>query len=74
MLQVRGYSRDELELGCGFLGLVVLHNKVKPQTAPALVTLHNAHLSTVMLTGMHNSSSLCAVLDVGFWGQAPEMH
>lgn len=56
MHQVRGYSREELELGCGFLGLVVLHNKVKPQTAPALATLHNAHLTTVMLTGTYNTT------------------
>lgn len=67
MLQVRGYSRDELELGCGFLGLVVLHNKVKPQTAPALVTLHNAHLTTVMVTGMHNQL-LFPQCSLGCWG------
>ncbi|KAK4303561.1 hypothetical protein Pmani_024421 [Petrolisthes manimaculis] len=62
---VRGYTREELEIGCGFLGLVVMHNKVKPQTAPALATLHNANLTTVMLTGDNLLTAVCVARESG---------
>ncbi|XP_069958111.1 polyamine-transporting ATPase 13A2 isoform X2 [Cherax quadricarinatus] len=48
--QVAG-PRDVLEMGSTFLGLVLLHNKLKVETAPVLATLHKAAITTVMVTG-----------------------
>ncbi|XP_042227487.1 polyamine-transporting ATPase 13A2-like isoform X1 [Homarus americanus] len=49
--QVEVCPREELEDESAFLGLVLLHNKLKVETAPVLAILHKARLATVMVTG-----------------------
>ncbi|XP_063865202.1 polyamine-transporting ATPase 13A3-like isoform X3 [Scylla paramamosain] len=49
--QVKIQPREELEKNATFLGLVLLQNKLKVETPPVLATLHNAHLTPVMVTG-----------------------
>ncbi|GFR32870.1 probable cation-transporting ATPase 13A3, partial [Trichonephila clavata] len=44
-------TRDFLEKDLEFLGLVVLENKLKPETIPALNTLKDADIRSVMVTG-----------------------
>ncbi|GFT62271.1 hypothetical protein NPIL_263171, partial [Nephila pilipes] len=41
---------DYLEKDLEFLGLVVLENKLKPETVPALKTLKDANIRSVMVT------------------------
>lgn len=43
--------REVLEEGAMFLGLVLLQNKLKVETAPVLAALHQADITTVMITG-----------------------
>uniref|UniRef100_A0AAY4EGN1 P-type ATPase A domain-containing protein n=1 Tax=Denticeps clupeoides TaxID=299321 RepID=A0AAY4EGN1_9TELE len=43
--------REELEKGMTFLGLLVMKNQVKPESAGVIGTLRQAQLRTVMVTG-----------------------
>ncbi|KAG7464595.1 hypothetical protein MATL_G00167230 [Megalops atlanticus] len=44
-------GREVIECEMEFLGLLMLQNKLKPQTVPVLAELHRAHIRTVMVTG-----------------------
>ncbi|GBM58507.1 putative cation-transporting ATPase 13A4 [Araneus ventricosus] len=49
--KVQQMTRDYLETDLQFLGLVVLENKLKPETIPALNILKDANIRSVMVTG-----------------------
>nr|XP_023650603.1 probable cation-transporting ATPase 13A3 isoform X3 [Paramormyrops kingsleyae] len=44
-------NREAIECEMKFLGLLMLQNKLKPQTVPVLAELHQAHIRTIMVTG-----------------------
>lgn len=41
-----------MEKDLNFVGLVVMENRIKPETKPTIDQLHNADIKTVMITGM----------------------
>ena len=43
--------RADLEEKSEFLGLIVMQNLVKEETYPAIKSLHDADINTVMVTG-----------------------
>jgi len=43
--------RDEVERDLTFTGLMIMQNKLKPETAPVITTLRYANIRTVMITG-----------------------
>lgn len=45
-------SREDVEKDLILLGLVVLENKLKPETTPVISKLKNANLRVVIVTGM----------------------
>ncbi|KAG8445134.1 hypothetical protein GDO86_010050 [Hymenochirus boettgeri] len=45
------YPRSEVECDLIFLGLLILENRVKKETSPAISELNNALIRTVMVTG-----------------------
>ncbi|XP_071998722.1 probable cation-transporting ATPase 13A4 isoform X1 [Engystomops pustulosus] len=45
------YSREEVESDLIFLGLLILENRLKPETIPVLREINNALIRTVMITG-----------------------
>lgn len=49
--QAQRISRDKVEFNMTFLGMIVLQNKLKPQTKPAIHKLREARIRTVMVTG-----------------------
>ena len=49
--EVDDLSRSELEQTCDFLGLIIMQNLVKEETYGAIKELHDADISTVMVTG-----------------------
>ena len=54
--------RDVVEKNLTFLGLLVMENKLKPETSPIIDVLNSANVKTVMVTGnvilhIKNSSS-----------------
>ncbi|XP_057713191.1 polyamine-transporting ATPase 13A3-like [Corythoichthys intestinalis] len=49
--QVRSLSREQVETDADFLGLIILLNKIKEQTADVLLDLRRANIRTLMATG-----------------------
>ena len=45
------FLRDVVERDLQFCGLLVMENKIKPQTAPVINELSTANIRTVMITG-----------------------
>jgi len=61
-------SREEVEKDLILLGLVVLENKLKPETTPVISKLKNANLRVVIVTGevfFYSSIRVTAALVVG---------
>lgn len=44
--------RGAVECDLTFCGLLVMENRLKPQTTPTIKILHDAQIRTVMITGM----------------------
>lgn len=49
--QVQKVQRDEIESDLTFLGLLVMENKLKPQTIGVIETLQRCEVRTIMATG-----------------------
>ncbi|KAJ8254750.1 hypothetical protein GJAV_G00196960 [Gymnothorax javanicus] len=49
--RLRTVNREVIECEMDFLGLLILQNKLKPQTVPVVAELHRANIRTVMVTG-----------------------
>lgn len=44
-------SRNHIETNMEFLGLIIMQNKLKPETPGVLEVLRQANIRTVMVTG-----------------------
>ncbi|KAJ8916563.1 hypothetical protein NQ315_000207 [Exocentrus adspersus] len=60
--------REDVERDLDFIGLIVLENKLKPQTAGVIKTLKEANLKVVMITGDNIQTGLhvakeCQIVD-----------
>lgn len=44
-------QRDVIECDMNLLGLIVLENRLKPDTTPSIAMLNNANIRTIMVTG-----------------------
>ncbi|PWA17582.1 hypothetical protein CCH79_00011217, partial [Gambusia affinis] len=55
--KVQTLSRDLIETNMEFLGLIVMQNKIKPETAGVLTELRRANIRTLMVTGISVRSS-----------------
>lgn len=49
--EVAKLHREDVECNLNFIGLIVLENKLKPQTSGVIKTLKGANLKVVMITG-----------------------
>ncbi len=47
------FHREAVECDLNFCGLLVMENKLKPQTSPVIRELQQANIRTVMITGTH---------------------
>ncbi|XP_040284283.1 probable cation-transporting ATPase 13A4 [Bufo bufo] len=50
-MNTESYTREEVESDLIFLGLLILENRLKPETIPVLREMNNALIRTVMITG-----------------------
>nr|XP_032818254.1 probable cation-transporting ATPase 13A4 isoform X3 [Petromyzon marinus] len=66
-----GMERDKVECDLTFLGLMILENKLKPETQAALEELRKARIRTVMITG---DNMLTAVTVARTCGMVPPLH
>lgn len=58
-------SREDLECDLCFQGLLVLQNRLKPETVPTLRILNDADIRTVMVTGDNLLTALTVARDCG---------
>ncbi|XP_047491812.1 probable cation-transporting ATPase 13A4 isoform X4 [Penaeus chinensis] len=65
--------REDLEEGAMFLGLVLLQNKLKVETAPVLAVLHQADITTVMITGDNLLTALSVARQSGLVSSGRQM-
>ncbi|XP_069998988.1 polyamine-transporting ATPase 13A3-like isoform X2 [Penaeus vannamei] len=65
--------REVLEEGAMFLGLVLLQNKLKVETAPVLAALHQADITTVMITGDNLLTALSVARQSGLVSSGRQM-
>jgi cation-transporting ATPase 13A3/4/5 len=66
--EIRQLRIKDLESSMTFLGLIILKNKLKPESAEVLYKLHRARVKTVMVTGdhIHTATSVareCRIID-----------
>ncbi|XP_075212316.1 polyamine-transporting ATPase anne boleyn isoform X2 [Lycorma delicatula] len=63
--KIQRLSREEVEVDLCFLGLVVLENRLKPQTTGVISVLKGANIRTVMVTGDNMLTALSVARDCG---------
>ncbi|KAK4476206.1 hypothetical protein MN116_001418 [Schistosoma mekongi] len=62
-LRIMRISRDHVEHNLLFLGLLVMENRLKPESGPVIKTLRQANIRPVMVTGDHMLTSLSVARD-----------
>ncbi|XP_053738745.1 polyamine-transporting ATPase 13A3-like isoform X1 [Synchiropus splendidus] len=63
--KVQSLSRDLIESNMEFLGLIVMQNKIKKETAGVLVDLRHANIRTLMVTGDNMLTAISVARDCG---------
>ncbi|KAG8136361.1 hypothetical protein E2320_009307 [Naja naja] len=58
-------TREELESGLTFLGLLVMENRLKSETQPVLQELSQAHIRSVMVTGDNLQTAITVARNAG---------
>ncbi len=64
-LRVRDMDRDEAERDVRFLGLIVMENRVKPESTPVVQLLRGANLRVVMVTGDNVNTAVSVARECG---------
>ncbi|XP_038672510.1 probable cation-transporting ATPase 13A4 isoform X2 [Scyliorhinus canicula] len=64
-ITVANLNREDVESDLVFLGLLILENKLKPQTIPVLTELSNARIRTVMITGDNLQTAVTVARNAG---------
>ncbi|XP_043989032.1 polyamine-transporting ATPase 13A3-like isoform X3 [Gambusia affinis] len=59
------FLRDLIETNMEFLGLIVMQNKIKPETAGVLTELRRANIRTLMVTGDDMLTAVSVARDCG---------
>uniref|UniRef100_A0A670ZUI1 Polyamine-transporting ATPase 13A3 n=1 Tax=Pseudonaja textilis TaxID=8673 RepID=A0A670ZUI1_PSETE len=63
--KVQNVARDAIESSLDFLGLIIMQNKLKPETPAVLEDLHKANVRTVMVTGDNLLTAISVARDCG---------
>lgn len=63
--KVHRAQRDVLEKDMSLLGLIVLENRLKPDTGPCVAILNRAHIRTVMVTGDNMLTAISVARECG---------
>ncbi|XP_042560511.1 polyamine-transporting ATPase 13A3-like isoform X2 [Clupea harengus] len=66
--KVQSLNRDHLETNMDFLGLVIMQNKLKPESAEVLEDLRRANIRTLMVTGDNMLTAISVARDCGMIG------
>ncbi|KAL8188337.1 UNVERIFIED_CONTAM: hypothetical protein K2H54_065724, partial [Gekko kuhli] len=63
--RVQNVGREAIEANMGFLGLIIMQNKLKRETPAVLEDLHRANIRTVMVTGDNLLTAVSVARDCG---------
>ncbi|KAF4083388.1 hypothetical protein AMELA_G00140630 [Ameiurus melas] len=63
--KVQNINRNHIEMNMEFLGLIVMQNKLKPETPGVLEVLRQANIRTVMVTGDNILTAISVARDCG---------
>ncbi|GAA6222587.1 probable cation-transporting ATPase 13A3 isoform X1 [Lates japonicus] len=63
--KVQSLSRDLIETNMEFLGLIIMQNKIKQETAGVLCELRQANIRTLMVTGDNMLTAISVARDCG---------
>ncbi|KAM9790632.1 polyamine-transporting ATPase 13A3-like isoform 1-T1 [Syngnathus typhle] len=63
--KLQSLSREQIETDMDFLGLIIMQNKIKEQTAVALLELRRANIRTLMVTGDNMLTAISVARDCG---------
>uniref|UniRef100_A0A4W5NAC7 ATPase 13A3 n=1 Tax=Hucho hucho TaxID=62062 RepID=A0A4W5NAC7_9TELE len=63
--KVQNVNRDHMEANMEFLGLIIMQNKLKAESAGVLEDLRRAHIRTVMVTGDNMLTAISVARDCG---------
>ncbi|XP_062868539.1 polyamine-transporting ATPase 13A3 isoform X2 [Trichomycterus rosablanca] len=63
--KVQNINRDHIESNMEFLGLIIMQNKLKPETPRVLEVLSRANIRTVMVTGDNMLTAISVARDCG---------
>uniref|UniRef100_A0A3Q3XDB8 Polyamine-transporting ATPase 13A3 n=1 Tax=Mola mola TaxID=94237 RepID=A0A3Q3XDB8_MOLML len=63
--KVQSLSRDLIETNMEFLGLIIMQNKIKEETAGVLCQLRQANIRTLMVTGDNMLTAISVARDCG---------
>ncbi|XP_045161334.2 polyamine-transporting ATPase 13A3-like isoform X2 [Mercenaria mercenaria] len=59
-------QREQVERGLTFLGLIVMENRLKPQTTPIILQLISSNIRPIMVTGDNMLTALSVARECGF--------
>ncbi|KAJ4431250.1 hypothetical protein ANN_19847 [Periplaneta americana] len=64
-VKVQRLAREDVEAGLIFLGLIIMENRLKPETTGIISMLRNASIRTIMVTGDNMLTALSVARDCG---------
>ncbi|XP_069675902.1 polyamine-transporting ATPase 13A3-like isoform X2 [Periplaneta americana] len=64
-VKVQRLAREDVEAGLIFLGLIIMENRLKPETTGIVSMLRNASIRTIMVTGDNMLTALSVARDCG---------
>lgn len=64
--KVQRIDRERVERDLIFLGLIVMENRIKPETGPAIKILKEANIRSVMVTGDNMLTAMSVARECGF--------
>ncbi|XP_057712965.1 polyamine-transporting ATPase 13A3-like isoform X2 [Corythoichthys intestinalis] len=65
LAEIQSLEREQMESNMDFLGLIIMQNKIKEQTAGALLELRQADIRTLMVTGDNLLTAISVARDCG---------
>ncbi|KAE8752294.1 hypothetical protein FOCC_FOCC001087 [Frankliniella occidentalis] len=64
-VKIQRMQREDVECGLQFIGLVIMENRLKPETTGVIRELRSAHIRTIMVTGDNIQTAMSVARDCG---------
>ncbi|KAJ1522556.1 hypothetical protein ONE63_001742 [Megalurothrips usitatus] len=64
-VKIQRMQREDVECALQFIGLVIMENRLKPETSGVIRELRSAHIRTIMVTGDNIQTAMSVARDCG---------